>query len=305
VVRAMSYCGEHLTDGWVPEEWVRTQLPARGGKKVFAEATKPLPPRGNPLFHRAGELCDDCLTALKSAGTAPPTTGFYLHAFLECNRPKAKVLADRARWAKEKEEQRGRGEQGSFVFTGSSRPGMSGPDSAPPRTPGGGEGEAQRTSQGDAIDAGARVGDLAERHNTAVRDVVAILAGARRFVIDPESTPLGVEQAIATYPDRDPIAAARTAVVWVSDPNFRKTSPAGVFLDALARQRVAAAEPERDRAAQDWDEWVAEHMPEFDGNEARIAAMHASIAGSGLRDHHLLTPELVRARMARAARRAS
>jgi hypothetical protein len=46
----------------------------------------------------------------------------------------------------------------------------------------------------------------------------------------------GIESAIAAHPGKDPIAAAHTVVAWVSDPAFRKTSPTGVFLDALRTQ---------------------------------------------------------------------
>lgn len=86
-----------------------------------------------------------------------------------------------------------------------------------------------------ALRAGARANDsdLAQ----VVERSLEILRTCPRFVINDVTTRVQVENAIAAVPGADAVGAAHEAVVWASDPAWRKTNPGAVFLDCLRRQR--------------------------------------------------------------------
>lgn len=117
-------------------------------------------------------------------------------------------------------------------------PDLAGPRSEPnPHAMGGGGQKNSNGQNSPRIDAGARLSD----QGTVVDQVLRILNGCRRFVVDDIDCRVGVENAIGAVPDRDPIAAARTAVVWASDPAWNTTAPARVFHLALQKQEPGEA----------------------------------------------------------------
>jgi hypothetical protein len=89
-----------------------------------------------------------------------------------------------------------------------------------------------------STDASAR--DIA----ATVAEVEAILAQAPRLKV----VRVGIENAIASHPGGDPVAAARECVAWSSDPAFRKTNGASLLIDVLRKQKQPKPWPSDDAA---------------------------------------------------------
>ena len=83
-VLALTYCGDYLTDGFVPKAWVRMHASARVAQKVTdAGLWRPV---------AAGEQ-------LNGSGLVARGDGFYVPDFTEWNHSKAEVEAFRAKKA--------------------------------------------------------------------------------------------------------------------------------------------------------------------------------------------------------------
>jgi hypothetical protein len=223
VMLSISYAGRHMTDGVIPDHFVQRHITYRPqGRKALKELLE----RG--WFHRAGDLCSRCLSALSEAGRNAPSDGFYLHDYLEHNDSKERIQqrreTNRQRQACKRRRDVTRDEGLESRVTTSAHSGI-GQERE--------EDKATLEANGE-IDAGAR--NWSSLRPGRLGEVLEILDGAQRFCIDPETTPAGVQQAIDAYPNKDPVLAARQAVAWVSDPNFRMTGPAAVLLAALKKQ---------------------------------------------------------------------
>lgn len=93
---------------------------------------------------------------------------------------------------------------------------------------------------------GARASDLPSA--SEVTAIVDVLRQCSRLRIER----VGVENAIAAWPSRDHLRAARTVVTWASDPTFRQTNAAKLLGDALSKQtpeKVAALDDKKARDA--------------------------------------------------------
>lgn len=227
---SLSYAGRHTTDGALPEHFVRRHLRTRrGGKRAVDE----LVDRG--WLHRAGELCDRCLAALRTAGANPPAEGFYIHDYLDHNHSRAQIesrrKSDRSRQAGHRERER------QAVIPWQSTDDVSRRESHAPALPdrrGSGE---QAANEPLSLDAGAGGETLGAQHQHQVGEVVAILETAPRFAGKAQLADFAVEQAIANHLDKDPVRAARDAVIASADDEFRMQAPASVFRLMLERQK--------------------------------------------------------------------
>jgi len=95
---------------------------------------------------------------------------------------------------------------------------------------------------------GEGAGSAREPLAELVADVIAVLRQCTRLHVDQ----IGVENAIASWPGRDHVRAARTVVTWVSDPAFNTTNAAKLLGDALSKQtpqKTAAADAKQERTA--------------------------------------------------------
>jgi hypothetical protein len=70
-----------------------------------------------------------------------------------------------------------------------------------------------------------------------VSEVEAVLSQCPRLHVDR----VGVENAIAAWPGRSPVAAAHTVVTWATDSTFRNTNGAKLLGDALSKQSTGAS----------------------------------------------------------------
>jgi hypothetical protein len=86
-----------------------------------------------------------------------------------------------------------------------------------------------------------------------VTNAVYILRQCSRLHVDR----VGVENAIAAWPNGDPVQAAREVVTWATDPGFRKTNGASLLGDALSKQQQRQQRP-NGRAAKADDPWSTE-----------------------------------------------
>jgi hypothetical protein len=233
LMRAISISNRHLTDGFVSDEWVRQQLRREGRRapKVLREALEA------PLLEQFDAHTSCTIEAPKVPGLRLSArliavgpfrlAGYLIHDFFACNRARIEVEEKRANERGRKRIERG---QTSLPL-----------DPPPPdvrtdvttsgRGPGREEGSTSTNGAGE-LDARLRAEELPPGQ---VGEVMAILDRADRLQLTGMMDS-GIESAIAAHPGKDPIAAAHTVVAWVSDPAFRKTSPTGVFLDALRTQ---------------------------------------------------------------------
>lgn len=132
--------------------------------------------------------------------------------------------------------------------------------------PGGASSSAARGGSGGVLGAApvpheTSVGNVKEEQSVGAREqalshpdldeVLEVLEKCPRFDVARPGVRVGVENALEAHPDASPIEAARTAVVWASDPDWRKTSPAATLLDALAHQQASRSKAAaRGQAAQ-------------------------------------------------------
>lgn len=72
--------------------------------------------------------------------------------------------------------------------------------------------------------------------DATIAAVVDVLLQCSRLRVER----VGVENAIAAWPGRDHVRAARSVVTWASDPTFRQTNAAKLLMDALGKQTPAA-----------------------------------------------------------------
>lgn len=81
-----------------------------------------------------------------------------------------------------------------------------------------------------------------------VADTITVLGQCQRLHVDR----VGVENAIASWPGRDAIRAARTVVMWATDPAFKTTNGAKLLGDALSKQTDGAPKSSRPSRADVW-----------------------------------------------------
>lgn len=214
---AITYCSRHETDGLVDPDWLTEKLP------VERERVK-------------------VLRAMVDVGMfTEEANGFYrVHDYLDYNPSHEALEAKRRRDAARKAGKAAGGipadsEQLPHGFRVES-------DTTPAGIPaasrgGAGAGAHRRSpsrpvpSQPDPARPDAR--GLSE----LVDDVENILAQSERL---PRNR-VGVENAIAAWPGRDPVLAAYTVITWVTDPAFRTTNTAKLLGDALSKQQPKPA----------------------------------------------------------------
>lgn len=86
---AIFWCARNGTDGVIRKH----ELTLLGARAKPTRVTKLV---DQEVWHRAGELCDACKTALAKAGTDEPDDGWVLHDFLDFQPSRAKVANERA-----------------------------------------------------------------------------------------------------------------------------------------------------------------------------------------------------------------
>lgn len=67
---------------------------------------------------------------------------------------------------------------------------------------------------------------------STIAEVETVLRQCQRLHVDR----IGLENAVGSWPGRDPVQAARTVVTWATDPAFRTTNAAKLLGDALSKQ---------------------------------------------------------------------
>lgn len=228
-----SHAARKLTDGHVPDRFVRRYVSRRGDKRLLKEAVEV------GFLHPAGDLCERCLTKLREAETAAPTEGFYLHDYLEHNPNRREVEARRARDRAKKAGRRAKGRQGSFAVDPAVDPTLCPPGSSPQGDAWSGEEEVRPPTEATA---GSHAGAPGI---PAIDDALAVLRNSPRLTVDDIIARTGVENALGAYPDRDVVMAAREVVGWTLDPTFESTDIPRLMLAAMRKQpeRPAGTQP--------------------------------------------------------------
>lgn len=199
--RAISYCAEHLTDGFVPDSFIEEQIRrhcnvlglsprrARTEERLIREAmVKPLPPRDNPIFHRVEH-------------------GYHVHDYLDINRSRAEVEKDRtenrrrqSEWRRNHPRKGRRKSPSTDGVTPSTRVSNS-------VTTGIGIGEQPETDNGEQRESHART--AADELREKVVGIVTVFAAFDLF-IDEQS----VMNAISRFPGIDHLAVGRGCAEW-------------------------------------------------------------------------------------------
>lgn len=286
LMNAVSRACRHLTDGFVTEAWVRRQLerePRRRRPEILREL----------LEHELLEVlsADHSVTVLaprlvgvrkhaRSVTVGPhPEPGYVIHDFLDYNPAKADVDERRATERDKKAEQRAKARQDALpwdVAGGAVSPGdsLSCPLGSPPLegTPGRERGEATAsllTATSDArADARAPTPRIPSELEQQVGEVIGVLAQVGRLHIDR----VGVENAMASFPSRDAVAAAREVVTWATDPAFRSTNAARLLHKALSDQDLRASRPVGRRSATSTGQRASEQAKQWLDEAERLEA---------------------------------
>lgn len=239
--RAISRCGDLLTDGFVEASWAEKQLvdgllgPKQRRRVLdlavehrvleFLPAGETVTTRGAA---RQGLRGEEVVIELGPF----PVDGYVVHDYLDCNRSRAEVEETRAREAAKKRRQRKGKRQEQLPwqqFDGPSSSSLS-PGESPLKTGDSGDrvGSTPRFKETDLDDARA----AARSSDPQVQDVLDVLSAAPRLFLDA----VAVENAIAAFPAGDPLRAAREAVTLGRDPAYRSTNGARLLWKALEQQ---------------------------------------------------------------------
>lgn len=263
LARAISRCGDLLTDGFIEDTWVAKQLLDGMLRPKQRDVVLAL-----ALEHRvlerlpAGEtreLRGTARAGLRASGIVVPAgpfavDGYVVHDYLDCNRSRAEVEAIREREAAKKRGQRTRKRQEQLPWQHYEN----GSQGAPPTTvvsPGesplkaGDSGDRDRgvpLRKGETVSSHARAterdGALAADPDPVVADpvvadVMAILCEAPRLRVDE----IAVRNAVRAFPGADHILAAREVIATVgNDPTRWLTWGSTLLWKALERQTTPA-----------------------------------------------------------------
>lgn len=242
LMRAISRASRYLTDGFVEQQWVLEQLAretARQRARVLEEMVRFRVFEDFPC----GRACVVTMPRLHRLRTRErdvtigpfEVDGYLIHDYLHLNPARVEVEEQRELERKKKAGQRAREKQdalpwdlaGSGLSPGDIDPCP--PGSPPLRgTPGRGGLGVQNGSSLVSID--ARAPELPSGLAAQVETVLGVLAQSPRLHIDR----VGIENAIAMYPNCDPVSAAREVITKVTDPAFHATNAAGLLRGALS-----------------------------------------------------------------------
>lgn len=206
-VRALSYAADQLTDGFVPEPWVRQQVPGT---------------------RREWDQLGLVAALVKAEMWSPVGGGYQINDYLEFNPSRAEV--ERKRQAAADRMRRNRTGSSRDVRANTERTSQqvrSTPCPVPSHT------QPIKTTL-PATDAEVEAGKLAR--------VIEIL-GTGNFKGSPDEQ--GVLATIGSMPSVDHVAAAYEAVLWVKDPKFNERTAHVVFRYACRKFLEDAAKREQ------------------------------------------------------------
>lgn len=252
---ALSYAAHYETDGQLPERVINYHARGHAGRKALKE--------------------------LLEAGLFEPVeAGYSIHDYLDYNRSREEIEAERV-GARSRQASKRRRERQIPIPFGDSAPRHA--VSHATRDSGEGGGTTPTSEEQPELHAPAQ--------RTVVDDVLDVLRGLDRdgWLVDDVGTRVGVENAIAAHPNRDPLSAAHLTVTAASDPAWRTSSPQRAFAIMLGKQ-PEGMRPER-----------LDSRPAYGGRRERTCPLNLCDGGGIVIDEESDSAHPCRCRLERVA----